>query len=206
MIAPARMAAIDALRAIDEQPTRPWRGDRSRPAAAAGRARPRPAARARQRHVTDARRHRLPNRPANEPADRKTRYRGPARLRLSAFQLLYQSRVPASAVIHDAVDLTRRAGKSSAAGLVNAVLRKLSRERDQLTWPGDPARHSLASAMAGRSLDCAPRPRSHRRVAAVQQPRAVTMPRCEPHADHPRGSRERARCGRCDDGTHRARA
>lgn len=60
-------------------------------------------------------------------------------LRLSAFQLLYQSRVPAPAIINDAVDLTRRAGKSSAAGLVNAVLRKLSRERDHLTWPDDPA-------------------------------------------------------------------
>src|SRR5262245_54658947 len=56
-------------------------------------------------------------------------------LRLSAYQLLYQSRVPAAAVINDAVDLTRRAGKSSAAGLTNAVLRALSRNRDRLTWP-----------------------------------------------------------------------
>ncbi len=56
-------------------------------------------------------------------------------LRLSAFQLIYQSRLPASAVINDAVDLTRRAGKSSASGLANAVLRGLSRERRQLTWP-----------------------------------------------------------------------
>ena len=38
-------------------------------------------------------------------------------LRLSAFQLIYLSRLPASAVINDAVDLTRRAGKSSASGL-----------------------------------------------------------------------------------------
>ena len=58
-------------------------------------------------------------------------------LRVSAFQLLYSSRLPAPAVINDAVELTRRAGKSSAAGLVNAVLRTLSRDRDQLTWPDD---------------------------------------------------------------------
>jgi 16S rRNA (cytosine967-C5)-methyltransferase len=58
-------------------------------------------------------------------------------LRAAAFQLLYLSRLPASAVINDSVELTRRAGKSSAAGLVNAVLRKLSRERDDLTWPDD---------------------------------------------------------------------
>ena len=56
-------------------------------------------------------------------------------LRVSAFQLIYLSRLPASAVINDAVDLTRRAGKSSASGLANAVLRGLSRERDQLKWP-----------------------------------------------------------------------
>ena len=60
-------------------------------------------------------------------------------LRLSGFQLIYSTRLPASAVINDAVELTRAAGKSSAAGLVNAILRKLSRERDQLTWPDDDA-------------------------------------------------------------------
>jgi 16S rRNA (cytosine967-C5)-methyltransferase len=56
-------------------------------------------------------------------------------LRMSAYQLLYQSRLPAAAIINDAVDLTRRAGKSSAAGLTNAVLRALSRNRHRLTWP-----------------------------------------------------------------------
>jgi 16S rRNA (cytosine967-C5)-methyltransferase len=58
-------------------------------------------------------------------------------LRLSAFQLIYLSRLPASAIINDAVELTRRAGKTSAAGLVNAVLRALSKDREQLTWPDD---------------------------------------------------------------------
>lgn len=56
-------------------------------------------------------------------------------LRLSVFQLIYMSRLPASAIINDAVDLTRRAGKSSASGLTNAVLRAVSRERERLTWP-----------------------------------------------------------------------
>jgi 16S rRNA (cytosine967-C5)-methyltransferase len=59
-------------------------------------------------------------------------------LRLGAFQLLYLDRVPAAAAIDDAVELTRRAGKTSAAGLVNAVLRALSRDRGQLTWPERP--------------------------------------------------------------------
>ena len=56
-------------------------------------------------------------------------------LRLSGYQLLFQSRLPAAAVINDAVHLTRRAGKSSAAGLTNAVLRALSRNRHRLEWP-----------------------------------------------------------------------
>lgn len=60
-------------------------------------------------------------------------------LRMSGFQLLYLSRLPAPAIINDAVELTRRAGKTSAAGLVNAVLRKLSRDRDTLSWPDDPS-------------------------------------------------------------------
>ena len=58
-------------------------------------------------------------------------------LRVSAFQLIYLSRLPASAIINDAVELTRRAGKTSAAGLANAVLRALSRERERLAWPDD---------------------------------------------------------------------
>jgi 16S rRNA (cytosine967-C5)-methyltransferase len=60
-------------------------------------------------------------------------------LRLGAFQIVYLSRMPAAAVINDAVELTRRSGKSSAAGLANAVLRALSRERHELHWPDDPA-------------------------------------------------------------------
>ena len=56
-------------------------------------------------------------------------------LRVSAFQLIYMDRLPASAVINDAVELTRRSGKSSAAGFSNAVLRALSRDRGSLAWP-----------------------------------------------------------------------
>ncbi len=59
-----------------------------------------------------------------------------AALRLGAFQLLHLDRVPASAVVDDAVSLTRRAGKTSASGLVNAILRRLARDRGSLSWPG----------------------------------------------------------------------
>jgi len=60
-------------------------------------------------------------------------------LRMSAYQMLYLTRVPASAVVDDAVDLTRRAGKQSASGFVNAVLREISRRRNQPPLPPRPA-------------------------------------------------------------------
>ena len=60
-------------------------------------------------------------------------------LRLTIFQLLHLDRVPASAAVNDAVSMTRRAGKTSAAAMVNAVLRRISRERDRLPLPGRPA-------------------------------------------------------------------
>ncbi len=60
-------------------------------------------------------------------------------LRLTIFQLLHLDRVPASAAVNDAVSLTRKAGKKSAAPLVNAVLRRASRERNRLPLPKEDA-------------------------------------------------------------------
>lgn len=59
-------------------------------------------------------------------------------LRLSIFQLRHLDRVPASAIVNDAVSLARRAGKRSAAPLVNAVLRTISRQSHRLPLPPDP--------------------------------------------------------------------
>jgi 16S rRNA (cytosine967-C5)-methyltransferase len=68
-------------------------------------------------------------------------------LRLSAYQLLHLTRVPAAAVVDDAVDLTKKAGKRSASGFVNAVLRSISRRRASLPLPprpSDPANREAA--------------------------------------------------------------
>jgi 16S rRNA (cytosine967-C5)-methyltransferase len=59
-------------------------------------------------------------------------------LRLSLYQLLHLDRVPASAVVDDAVDLTRTAKRSSASGFVNAVLRSALRQRNRLPLPPRP--------------------------------------------------------------------
>ena len=56
-------------------------------------------------------------------------------LRISAYQLLYLTRVPENAVCNEAVNLTRKLGFESATGMVNAVLRNLVRKRSELKLP-----------------------------------------------------------------------
>src|ERR1039457_6851801 len=48
----------------------------------------------------------------------------PSALRMGLYQLRYLERIPAHAVVTDAVELVKRAHKRSAAGFVNAVLRR----------------------------------------------------------------------------------
>lgn len=62
-------------------------------------------------------------------------------LRLGAYQLIYLERVPASAACNESAQMTRRMGFSSAVGLVNAVLRSLSRSLP-LVYP-DPATEAI---------------------------------------------------------------
>jgi 16S rRNA (cytosine967-C5)-methyltransferase len=135
MIAPARLAAYDVLRAVNT-----GRADL-------------PAALARVRSRLDDERDRAL---AGEIATGTLRWQGacdaviaafagrpPSKLdpevldilRMTAFQLLHLDRIPASAAVNDAVDLAGKAGKQSAAGLVNAVLRRISRERAHLPLP-----------------------------------------------------------------------
>ncbi len=54
-------------------------------------------------------------------------------LRMGIFQLRYLDRIPAHAAVGESVDLVKKAGKRSAAGFVNAVLRKV--HRDSVPWP-----------------------------------------------------------------------
>jgi 16S rRNA (cytosine967-C5)-methyltransferase len=148
MIAPARTAAYEVLRAVNS--------GRSDLPAALARVRPR---------LEDERDRAL----AGEIATGTLRWQGafdviiaafskrPAAkldpevldvLRMTAFQLLHLDRVPASAAVNDAVNLVRKEGKKSAAGLANAVLRRISRERGTLPLPprpGSPADDRAAS-------------------------------------------------------------
>ena len=56
-------------------------------------------------------------------------------LRLGAAQLLYMESVPAYAAIAQTVELAKRRHGIGASKLANAVLRRLDRERDELTLP-----------------------------------------------------------------------
>lgn len=56
-------------------------------------------------------------------------------LRVGAYQLLFMDRVPVSAAVSQSVSLCRALGYQRAAGLVNAVLRRLGENRDGLDEP-----------------------------------------------------------------------
>jgi 16S rRNA (cytosine967-C5)-methyltransferase len=75
-------------------------------------------------------------------------------LRLSAYQLLHLDRVPASAVVDDAVEMTRGAHKGSASSFVNAVLRRIARERERLPLPAWPVAQDREAAIAYLSVTC----------------------------------------------------
>jgi 16S rRNA (cytosine967-C5)-methyltransferase len=64
-------------------------------------------------------------------------------LRLSAYQLLHLDRVPAAAAVDDGVTLARQRGHARASGAVNAILRRISRNRARLPMPdaSDPHRY-----------------------------------------------------------------
>jgi 16S rRNA (cytosine967-C5)-methyltransferase len=49
-------------------------------------------------------------------------------LRLGLFQLLHMDRIPAHAALSESVELVRAAGHAHAAGMVNAILRKITRQ------------------------------------------------------------------------------
>ncbi len=82
-------------------------------------------------------------------------------LRLGAYQILFSDRIPDSAAVDQSVRCAHAAGLDRAAGLVNAVLRRLSRRAEQIPLPSletDPKGHlthalSLPPWLAERLLD-----------------------------------------------------
>ncbi|HYO83831.1 MAG TPA: transcription antitermination factor NusB [Bryobacteraceae bacterium] len=69
-------------------------------------------------------------------------------LRIGAYQLLFLDRVPVHAAVSESVDLVKRARKSSASGLVNAVLRRVGRTVPE--WPSREVRWSMPAWLLER--------------------------------------------------------
>jgi len=71
-------------------------------------------------------------------------------LRMGAYQLLHLDRVPAHAVLNDSVELVKRGKERGAAGMVNAVLRKLQRTTDIGQRTDEAGRPQTARELAAR--------------------------------------------------------
>jgi 16S rRNA (cytosine967-C5)-methyltransferase len=68
-------------------------------------------------------------------------------LRMAIFQLRYLERIPAHAAVHESVELVKR-HKRAAAGLVNAVLRKVNRAA--VSWPSEEIEFSCPEWLLAR--------------------------------------------------------
>ena len=138
MTAPARRAAHDVLRAVHT--------GRSDLATALDRARrrladPRDRALAGEIAIGVQRRRAAIDHLLEQAASRSLPAISPVALdllRAAAYQLLYLDRVPAHAVVADAVALARESRARRAAGFVNAVLRTLAERRRPFTLPPAP--------------------------------------------------------------------
>jgi 16S rRNA (cytosine967-C5)-methyltransferase len=82
-------------------------------------------------------------------------------LRVGAYQLLFLDRIPAHAAINESVELVKKARKRSAAGMVNAVLRRIGKQtspNNVLVNRGSEVRlrEGIASATPKEPLNAAP--------------------------------------------------
>lgn len=69
-------------------------------------------------------------------------------LRMGIYQLRYLERIPAHAAVTESVELVKLARKRSAAGFVNAVLRKV--DRNPVAWPDRATELSIPAWMLER--------------------------------------------------------
>ena len=70
----------------------------------------------------------LMDHPTHQPSQRDI-------LRMSAYQILFLDRVPDSAAVNEAVKLVKAMNMEAASGFINAVLRNLSRGKEEIEWP-----------------------------------------------------------------------
>lgn len=67
-------------------------------------------------------------------------------LRIALFQIIFLDKIPAHAVLNDAVNLTQKAKKTSAKGFVNAILRRFQREKIELNFDDEIEKLSIETS------------------------------------------------------------
>ena len=67
-------------------------------------------------------------------------------IRLAIYQLEFLDKIPQYSAINESVNLVQRARKTSAKGFVNAILRRASRERPELSFENDAERISVETS------------------------------------------------------------
>ena len=67
-------------------------------------------------------------------------------LRIALFQIIFLDKIPAHAVLNDAVNLTQKAKKTSAKGFVNAILRRFQREKIELEFADEIEKLSIETS------------------------------------------------------------
>jgi len=74
-------------------------------------------------------------------------------LRVGAFQILFSDRIPDFAAVSESVDAAKATGNARATGLINAVLRKLTVQKDSLELPQELARDEYLSLRYSHPLE-----------------------------------------------------
>ena len=96
-------------------------------------------------------------------------------LRMGIFQLRYLDRIPPHAAVAESVELVKQAHKRSAAGFVNAVLRKVNRK--PVAWPDKATELSIPAWMLERWERQYGEPEAAAIAqAALEQPEAIINP------------------------------
>jgi len=101
-------------------------------------------------------------------------------LRIGACQILLMDKIPHSAAVNEAVGMAKRHHRSKAAGMVNAVLRNLSRGKDTISPPTDPSvRYSHPKWLAERYEQLLGREEAEQCMSVSNTPVPTTI-QCNP--------------------------
>lgn len=98
-------------------------------------------------------------------------------IHLGLFQLLYLDRVPAHAALNESVELARANGAAHAAGMVNAILRRASREK-----PGSRTTLAVAATPAEQAHPAWLMARWRKNLGGAAARRAADYDQAEPPA------------------------